>query len=116
MKSGYIAALSIALAFLAYAVSAQQSGFNPAAISRQALAEPFVGVTSDGSPQTGLYEFRKTAVSTAPVLDAARRLLASMNRKHREKLLELIGLFVSDIRDGHAEIKRDEVRTHLDKT
>lgn len=88
MKSGYAAALSMALAFLAHAVAAQQQGgFNPAGIAGKALAEPFVGVTSSGSPQTGLYEIKKTGVSTAPMLDAARRLLASMNGKQREKMM-----------------------------
>ncbi len=88
MKSAYTAALLIALALLACAVSAQQQGrFNPSVVANKALAEPFVGITSSGSPQTGLYEIRETGVSTVAVLDAVRRLLAAMSQEQRGKMM-----------------------------
>ncbi|WP_143301603.1 DUF3500 domain-containing protein, partial [Candidatus Entotheonella palauensis] len=88
MKIGYTAALSIGLAFFACNASAQQpGGFNPAALARKALAQPFVGLTSSGSPQTGLYEIKQTGISTTSVLDAARHLLASLNENQRENIL-----------------------------
>lgn len=74
MKPGYTTAVAIALTILAFTVSAQQQGgFNPVEFARRALAEPLFGITSDGAPQLGLYEIKKTGVSTALVLDAARR-------------------------------------------
>ncbi len=88
MKPGYFAAISIALGYFAFTVSAQQQGgFDPAESVRRALDEPFVGITIGGAPQTGLYEIRKTGVSTAPVLEAARHLLASMSDAQRGKIM-----------------------------
>ena len=43
---------------------------------------------------------------------AAREL----NEAHREKLIDLIALYVGNIKDGHAQIKLGEVRHHLDET
>ena len=37
---------------------------------RKGLAEPFRGVTRNGSVQTGLFSIRSTGVSTAPVRQA----------------------------------------------
>lgn len=39
-----------------------------------------------------------------------------MSAKHRDMLLELIGLYAGNLKDGHAKIKLDEVRRHLDET
>jgi hypothetical protein len=44
----------------------------------QALNEPFVGVTSDGSVRPGLFPIRVSGVSTTPVIEAARQFLASL--------------------------------------
>lgn len=49
------------------------------------LAEPFEGVTTDGSVIPGLFPIRATGVSTAPVRDAARAFLASLTPAQREK-------------------------------
>ena len=87
MKLRDAAALSISLTFFAGLVAAQpRGGFNPAALARKALAQPFIGITSNGTPQNGLYEIKTTGVSTGPVLDAARQLLASLNEGQREKI------------------------------
>ncbi|MFW6198280.1 MAG: DUF3500 domain-containing protein [Acidobacteriota bacterium] len=50
----------------------------------EALAEPFVGITTDGTVVPGLYEIRATGVSTAPVVEAAEAFLASLTPEQRE--------------------------------
>ncbi|MGH7542102.1 MAG: DUF3500 domain-containing protein [Gemmatimonadota bacterium] len=49
------------------------------------LAEPFVGVTTDGTPMPGLFESRSTGVSTEPVRAAADAFLASLSEGQRAK-------------------------------
>jgi hypothetical protein len=41
---------------------------------------------------------------------------ALMSAAQRERLLGLIGLYVNNLRDGHAALKMDEVERHLDDT
>ena len=48
------------------------------------LSDEFVGVTTDGTPQRGLYSIAPTGVSTAPVREAAAALLASLGDEQRE--------------------------------
>ena len=55
----------------ALAVKAQRGGPDPA-------SDPFRGVTTDGTAQTGLYAIRSTGVSTKPVMQAADAFLASL--------------------------------------
>jgi len=63
--------------------------------SRQAMldrvaaltAAPLVGVSTDGTIQRGLFPLRSTGVSTAPLLDAAQGLLATLDAKQRAKLV-----------------------------
>jgi hypothetical protein len=45
---------------------------------RAEIAEPYVGVTTDGAPRPGLFTLAETGVSTGPILDAANRLLAAL--------------------------------------
>ena len=45
---------------------------------RAAIAEQFVGATTNGQVQPGLFGIRSTGVSTQPVLDAARAFLAKL--------------------------------------
>jgi Protein of unknown function (DUF3500) len=87
MKWELAAALSLALGFSACNASAQQGDFNPAALVRDALAQPFVGITSDGTPRSGLYEIDETGVSTQPVIDAARNFLTSLTEDQRKQIL-----------------------------
>ncbi len=49
----------------------------------QALAEPFVGVTTDGIPVPDLYEIRATGVSTEPIAAAARAFLGGLTDAQR---------------------------------
>jgi hypothetical protein len=50
------------------------------------------------------------------VLDYAGAAGATLAAPQREELLRLIELFVANMDDGHAKVKMDEVRSHLDKT
>jgi len=49
-----------------------------------ALAEPFVGVTTNGDVEAGLFDISATGVSTAPVVSAARTFLDSLGAEQRE--------------------------------
>ncbi|HYE17343.1 MAG TPA: DUF3500 domain-containing protein [Tepidisphaeraceae bacterium] len=50
------------------------------------------------------------------VLDYAGVKASELSAAHKEQLLELVGLYVNNTRDGHAKVKLDEVRRHLDDT
>jgi hypothetical protein len=41
---------------------------------------------------------------------------AALTAQQKEQLLDLIGEYVRNLRDGHAQVKMDEVRQHLDAT
>jgi hypothetical protein len=49
------------------------------------------------------------------VLDYAGIRTADLSASQKEQLLDLIGLFVGNLREGHARIRMDEVRRHLDR-
>jgi hypothetical protein len=50
------------------------------------------------------------------VLDYAGLRVAEMTDVQRKQLLDLVALYVDNMDDGHARVKMDEVRRHLDKT
>ncbi len=50
------------------------------------------------------------------VLDYAGVRAASLPPAQQQALFDLIGLFVANLDDGHAKVKMDEVRAHLDAT
>jgi hypothetical protein len=50
------------------------------------------------------------------IVDYAGILATELTPAQREQLLGVIGLFVSNMADGHAKVKMDEVRAHLDRT
>jgi hypothetical protein len=50
------------------------------------------------------------------VLDYAGLQASELSAGHRQQLLDLIGLYVSNMDDGHAKVKMAEVRRHLDQT
>ena len=50
------------------------------------------------------------------VLDYAGVRAAEMKKQERKQLLDLIALYVDNMDDGHARIKMDEVRGHMDDT
>ena len=49
----------------------------------QALNEPFVGVTQDGTVQSGLFPIRATGISTGPVVEAAKLFLAALEPEQK---------------------------------
>ena len=79
-----LAAAALAFGLSAASASAQQTGgFDPIGMARKALAEPFVGVTTDGTPQADLFAVAPTGISTAPVVEAARALLGALEPAQR---------------------------------
>jgi len=72
---GLMAALIAVLRWQPPALSGQQQ--NP-------LSQPFVGVTTDGAVEAGLFSIRSTGVSTGPVRAAAEQFLGSLTAEQRE--------------------------------
>ena len=52
---------------------------------KEGLAEPFIGITTDGSVQEGIFTLHSTGVTTEPVRQAAHAFLASLDDNQREK-------------------------------
>src|SRR5687768_4340693 len=50
------------------------------------------------------------------VLDYAGIRAAELTAKQKEQLMDLIGEYVRNMPDGHAKVKMEEVRKHLDET
>jgi hypothetical protein len=78
-RVGGFLALIVAIAALATAGS-RMSGQQ-----QDPLAQPFRGVTTNGSIVPGLFPIRVTGVSTAPVRAAADRFLASLTTEQRQR-------------------------------
>ena len=72
-------------ALIATITLAQQGGFGQR--MQAVLAEPFVGLTADGTVETGLYSLGKTGVSTEDVRVAAERFLAALTAEQRERTI-----------------------------
>ncbi|MEI7926324.1 MAG: DUF3500 domain-containing protein [Chloroflexota bacterium] len=58
--------------------------------ARRELAAPFVGVTTDGTPLTGLFGLRSTGVSTQPMVEAAHAFLAALDAAQRDEVMRAI--------------------------
>jgi len=50
------------------------------------------------------------------VLDYAGMRASELSKPQRKQLLDLIALYVDNMDDGHARVKMDEVRRHMDNT
>lgn len=50
------------------------------------------------------------------VLDYAGLNGAAMTATQQQELLELISLYISNLREGHAEVRMDEIKAHLNDT
>ena len=78
---------------VAYQTAQSQPGTNPlernrarsAEFEKQGLAEPFKGITTNGTVQPGLFAIRSTGVSTEPVRKAADAFLAALTPEQRKK-------------------------------
>src|SRR5437764_8149344 len=54
---------------------------------RKGLAEPFKGITTNGTVESGLFGTYSTGVSTAPVRNAAEVFLASLTQDQRNRTM-----------------------------
>ncbi|HEX4951065.1 MAG TPA: DUF3500 domain-containing protein, partial [Blastocatellia bacterium] len=54
---------------------------------RKFLAEPFKGITTNGTVAPGLFKVRSTGVSTKPVKQAAEAFLKSLNDDQRKRTM-----------------------------
>jgi hypothetical protein len=54
---------------------------------RKGLAEPFKGITANGTVEPGLFGIHSTGVSTATVRNAAERFLASLTQEQRGRTM-----------------------------
>ena len=54
---------------------------------RKGLAEPFRGITANGTVEPGLFPIHATGVSSAPVRTAAERFLASLTPNQRDRAM-----------------------------
>jgi hypothetical protein len=54
---------------------------------RKGLAEPFKGITANGTVESGLFGIHSTGVSTASVRTAAERFLASLSQQQRDRTM-----------------------------
>ncbi|MDP2056044.1 MAG: DUF3500 domain-containing protein [Acidobacteriota bacterium] len=50
------------------------------------------------------------------IVDYAGASAAEFTAAQKQQLMELVGLFVANMADGHAKVRMDEVRRHLDQT
>ena len=50
------------------------------------------------------------------VLDYAGVAVSGFDKSQKEQLLRLISLFVNNLKEGHAEIRMDEIEQYLDQT
>lgn len=76
-----------AMAAVAAPAAAQQpGGFDPMGMAKRALAEPFVGLTTDGAPSDGIFSLAETGVSTEPVAAAARAFIESFSEAEAARL------------------------------
>jgi hypothetical protein len=78
-------ACGVAMTMFAWSVAAQRGG-GPGG-GAAALAEPFVGITTSGTVEPGLFPVRATGVTTKPVMDAAVRFLSVLSEADRARTM-----------------------------
>ena len=72
-------ALTVAISY------GQRRQRRPGGPGQSKIAEPFVGVTTNGQPTEGLFEIKSTGVSTEPVVTAARVFLDGLSEQQRKR-------------------------------
>ena len=95
MRTRFVALVSAAPVASAFAVMAQPGALQQPFQQRRAtqsnqaetrgLAEPFRGITTDGTVRTGLFPVLATGVSTQPVERAGAGFLAALNDEQRSR-------------------------------
>jgi hypothetical protein len=78
---------------------------------------------SDGERKKAILSLSKTgnnnlteAFKDNVVLDYAGVRASELPARHQQQMIELAGFFIDNMDDGHAKIKMDEVKRHLDAT
>jgi len=78
---------------------------------------------TDGQRKKAILDFSKTgnnnlteAFKDNVVLDYAGVKVSELSAAQRAKLVDLIDLYIGNMDDGHARVKMDEVKKHLDNT
>lgn len=91
--------------------------------SEQNDALAFVNALDDAQRKQAILAFSKTrdenlteAWKDNVVLDYAGIPASALTDMQREQLLALTELYIGNMDDGHARVKMDEIRQHLDKT
>ena len=80
------------------------------ALDAEQRRQAIVSVSKTGNNNIG------EAFKDNQALDYAGIRATALNEAQRRQLIDLIGLFVSNMREGHARVRLDEVRHHLDRT
>lgn len=82
-----------------------------------------ISALDEGQRRAAIIEVSKTgnnnlteAFKDNVVLDYAGVAARTFSSPQKERLLRLIGLFVSNMREGHARVRMSEVEAHLDST
>ncbi len=79
-------------------------------LTEEQRAKAIVETSKDGNNNLG------EAFSDNIVLDYAGIPAAELSAEAREQLLDLIGIYVHNMRDEHARVRMDEVEAHLDES
>ena len=79
-------------------------------LSAEQQAEAIVETSKDGNDNLG------EAFSDNIVLDYAGIPASELSTDARKRLLDLIGIYVHNLREGHARVRMAEVEGHLDET
>ena len=82
-----------------------------------------INALSDAERKKAIIQVSKTgnnnlteAFKDNVVLDYAGVRASELSKPQRKRMLDLIALYVDNMDDGHARVKMDEVRRHLDNT
>ncbi len=82
-----------------------------------------VNALNDAQRKKAILEFSKTknnnlteAFKDNVVLDYAGVRASELSKAQRDQITQLIAMYVDNMDDGHARVKMDEVRKHLDNT
>ncbi len=79
-------------------------------LTEEQRAKAVIETSKDGNDNLG------EAFNDNVVLDYAGIPAAELSAETREQLLDLIGIYVHNMREGHARVRMDEVERHLDET
>jgi hypothetical protein len=89
----------------------------------QAQGLKLIQALSDPERKQAILDFSETgnnnlteAFKDNVVLDYAGVRASELQAGHQQQIVELAGLYIGNMDDGHAKIKMDEVKRHLDST